>query len=64
MSMDFQRNVIKAGGQGLITTFIGFNNTLVWNYLKWPEFATFVSAHQANRAWIDTKDPTFSSRPS
>jgi ABC-type transport system substrate-binding protein len=63
LSMDFQRNVVKAGGQGLITTFIGFNNTLVWNYLKVPEFATFLTQHQWNRMWIDTKDPSFSSRP-
>ena len=63
LSMDFQRNVVKAGGQGLITTFISFNNTLTWNCLKWPEFATFVTSHQGNRAWLDTKDPTFSSRP-
>jgi ABC-type transport system substrate-binding protein len=63
LSMDFQRNQIKAGGQGLIHTYLSFSNTLVWNYLKWPEFATFVSSHQANRAWIDTKDATFSSRP-
>ena len=63
LSMDFQRNVIKEGGQGLITTFIGFNNTLRWNYLKVHEFATFLTQHQWNKMWLDTKDPTWSSRP-
>jgi ABC-type transport system substrate-binding protein len=63
LSMDFQRNVIKEGGQGLITTFIGFNNTLRWNYLKVPEYATFITVHQWNKMWLDSKDPTFSSRP-
>ena len=63
LSMDFQRNQIKAGGQGLIHTYISFNNTLIWNYFKVPEFATFITAHQANRTWIDTKDSTYSSRP-
>ena len=36
LSMDFQRNVVKAGGQGLITTFISFNNALTWNYPSGP----------------------------
>ena len=63
LSMDFQRNVIKEGGQGLITTFIGFNNTLRWNYLKVPEYATFITVHQWNKMWLDTKDATFSGRP-
>src|SRR5688572_10430707 len=46
LSMDFQRSAVKAGGQGLITTYISFSNTLIWNYLKVPEFATFVTSHQ------------------
>jgi hypothetical protein len=49
---------------GLMSTYTNFNNTLSWNYLKRPEYATFVSVHQWNRMWIDTKDPSFSSRPS
>jgi hypothetical protein len=61
--MDFQRNVIKQGGQGLISTYISFSNTLIWNYLKVPEFATFITVHQWNKMWLDTKDPTYSSRP-
>ena len=63
LSMDFQRNVIKEGGQGLITTFIGFNNTLRWNYLKVNEVATFLTSHQNNKMWLDSKDPTFAGRP-
>jgi ABC-type transport system substrate-binding protein len=63
LSMDFQRNVIKQGGQGLISTYISFSNTLIWNYLKVPEFATFITVHQWNKMWLDTKDPTYSSRP-
>jgi ABC-type transport system substrate-binding protein len=63
LSMDFQRNQIKVGGQGLIHTYLGFNNTLIWNYFKVPEFATFITSHQYNRTWIDTNDSTYSSRP-
>ena len=61
--MDFQRNVIKHGGQGLINTYITFGNTLIWNYYKVPEFATFLTVHQSNRMWIDSKDPSFAGRP-
>lgn len=64
LSMDFQRNVIKHGGQGLITHYISFSNTLTWNYLKVPEYATFITVHQWNKTWLDTKDATWSSRPS
>lgn len=61
---DFQRNAVKHGGQGLMSTYTNFNNNLAWNYLKRAEWATFVTSHQFSKMWIDTKDPTYQSRPS
>lgn len=63
LMMDFERAAVNHGGMGLMFTFANFNNTLIWNYLKVPEFATFLTAHQANRTWINSKDPTFAGRP-
>ena len=63
LMMDFERAVVNRGGMGLMFTFANFANTLIWNYLKVPEFATFLTAHQANRTWINSKDPTFPGRP-
>ncbi|OAI41991.1 hypothetical protein AYO38_03425, partial [bacterium SCGC AG-212-C10] len=60
---DFQRAAVKHGGMGLMSTYTNFNNNLAWNYLKRAEWATFVTSHQFNKMWIDTKDPTYSSRP-
>ncbi len=63
LMQDFERAAVNLGGMGLMYTFGSIVNALVWNYLKVPEFATFLVSHQRNRTWIDTKDPTFSSRP-
>jgi len=63
LMMDWERAVVNLGGRGRMHTFAGFNNTLIWNYLKVPEFATFITSHQASRTWINTKDPTFAGRP-
>jgi len=59
----FQRININHGGMGLMSTYINYNNNLHWNYLKLPERATFITNHQANRWWIDTKDATYQGRP-
>jgi hypothetical protein len=64
LSMDFQRNALKHAGQGLMNHFITFSNTLTWNYIKVPEYATFITVHQWNKMWMDTKDATWSGRPS
>jgi ABC-type transport system substrate-binding protein len=59
----FQRVAIAHGGMGLMCSYIQYNNNIHWNYLKIPERATFITSHQANRLWIDTKDATYSGRP-
>ena len=62
LSMDFQRNVVKAGGQGLITTFISFNNTLTWNTSSGRiRDVRYVAPGQSGVA--RPKDPTFSAGP-
>jgi len=59
----FQRVAINHGGMGLMSSYIQYNNNIHWNYLQIPERATFITSHQANRMWIDTKDPTYQGRP-
>ena len=56
-------SLLILGGMGLMSTYIAFNNNLRWNYLQYPEYATFLTVHQWNRMWLNTKDPTFQGRP-
>ncbi len=60
----FQKLQIENAGMGIASAYIGFNNTLRWNYLKTKETATFVSSHNiARQVYIDPKDASFSGRP-
>ncbi len=56
--------LIKAYGAGIPYNMININNTLQWNYYHATENASFVTAHQFGaQAWMDQKDPSWSSRP-
>jgi hypothetical protein len=63
MCKETAMELTKNYGAGIPYNMVNINNTLRWNYYHGTESQPFVTAHQfGNRAWLDSKDPTFANR--
>lgn len=63
ISLDTDRELIKAYGAGVHYSLVGVGSTLTWNYYKIPEQVPFVTQPQyATQRYFDQKDPTWQGR--
>jgi ABC-type transport system substrate-binding protein len=64
MCKEVERELLRNWGAGIPHTMNSISNILTWNYVKIPEFPSFVNAHNtAKQVYFDQKDPTWQGRP-